>query len=683
MLARLAWIVGADVSPVAINRAARRTEGSEPWTERLVRGLDELGVRARAFDGTVHAAARATGPAHPVVGVCAQGYLILLERRGRRVLVELPDGTTATLSSGRLAEVVEPDDLKSVRWVAVDPPLGIGETSTEDAPGVRPTPGARLRRLMRRERHDLGVVAIYAAGVGLLTLATPVAVQALVSAVAFGTLLAPLIVLAILLGAGLTLSSVLRALSTWVTEVLQRRIVLRLVDDLAHRLPRVPLSRFDRTDGRELLNRFFDVFTVQKTGASLLLGALDIVLTAAAGMLVLAFYHPLLLAFDVLLVAAMGFVVFGLGRAATPTAVVESKKKYALAAWLQDIAEHPHAFKSAGGAELARRRAEALLTGYLEARATHFRVVFKQIGGALTLHVLASTALLAMGGWLVIERQLTLGQLVAAELIVTAVVSSFAKIGKHLESGYDLLAAIDKLGELADLPIEASGDDVLERSAGEGVALQLERVALEKDGVALLEETTIAFARGERIAIGGEGASGRSTLAELLAGLRPPTRGRLIVERADARDLARDALARTTSLVRGDEVIRGSIADNVVFGRDLDKRSVREALTAVDLLDRVAELPEGLSTQLVRGGSPLSRGQVARLTIARAIAGRPGLLVVDRALDILDRSSRRWLFDVLASPSAPWTLLLVTDDAELRARCDRTIAIRDGILVED
>ena len=88
------------------------------------------------------------------------------------------------------------------------------------------------------------------------------------------------------------------------------------------------------------------------------------------------------------------------------------------------------------------------------ARRQHFRVLLRQFAFALCLQALASTVLLGVGGWLVVTGELTLGQLVASELVVTAIVSAFAKIGKSLESFYDLMAAVDKVGHLLDLPIE-------------------------------------------------------------------------------------------------------------------------------------------------------------------------------------------------------------------------------------
>ena len=168
----------------------------------------------------------------------------------------------------------------------------------------------------------------------------------------------------------------------------------------------------------------------------------------------MAFYHPALLGFDLVLLLCLGLVVFGLGRGAVGSAIRESRAKYAVAAWLQDLTRNPTAFKLHSGNQLALDRADQLAIDWLDARRVHFRVVMRQILFALGLQALAATALLGIGGWLVIRGELGLGQLVAAELIVMMIVGSFAKIGKHLESFFDLLASMDKLGHLFDLSTE-------------------------------------------------------------------------------------------------------------------------------------------------------------------------------------------------------------------------------------
>jgi ABC-type bacteriocin/lantibiotic exporter with double-glycine peptidase domain len=680
------------------------------WPARLAAACEELGIRARLFRGTVAQAAKAVGPEHPVVGRAPgrDEWVLMTDRRGRALRLEtLADPSGRWASVAQIASIVDPDGSELLDWVVIEP-LGLLVSPGQGGGGAaagggggggsgggasggsdhhdHPSPFAILRTLIRQERHDLAVVFVYAVGVGLLGLATPIAVQLLVGTVAFNTLTQPLLVLSLMLIAGLAFAAVLRALQAWVVELLQQRIFVRLVTELAHRLPRVRRSAYDEEHGTELVNRFFDVFTIQKSATVLLLGGLEVTLTAAVGMLVLAFYHPLLLALDVVLMLGIVVVLFVLGRGATSTALRESRAKYAMASWLEEVATHRLAFGLAGGPRLARTRVDQLAVEYLTSRRAHFRVVFRQFIGALVLQALSSGAVLGLGGLLVIERQLTLGQLVAAELIVTAVVASFAKLGKHLETSYDLLAALDKVSHLTSLPLETSGPETRKRPG----ALAPLRV-LAKDvsfayegGEPAVTGVSLAIEPGERVALRGRSGAGRSTMMELLAGLRPPSTGRVELDGVDAQDLHRDALRERVALIRRGEWASGTVLENVTFGRtDVDPAEAREALAAVGLLEEMASLPEGLRTKLRRNGSPLSEGQLIRLSIARAIAGRPALLLIDGALDALDRAKREQVFSALASPSAPWTLAIVTSDGDILARCDRAITLVDGTIAEE
>ncbi|HJL19951.1 MAG TPA: ATP-binding cassette domain-containing protein [Sandaracinaceae bacterium LLY-WYZ-13_1] len=695
LVTRLAVAAGLEVDPERVRAAVRCTSGDDDcaWTDRLLRTCEELGLRAERLTGTVADAAAAVGPEHPVVACTADGdWLVLHDRRGRSLLVDAPGlERPRWMRRGAIAERIDPSSLGAVAWVAVDPPSLFQNVETQEADASdgddppAPSPMARLRSLLRQERHDVAVVLVYAIGVGLLTLATPIAVQAVVNTVAFGTLLQPLVVLALLLLAGLAFAAALRALQAWVVEILQRRLFLRLVADLSHRLPRVKLSAFDAAHGPELVNRFFDLFTIQKAASSLLLGGLEIVLTALVGMLVLAFYHPLLLAFDVVLMALVAVILFVLGRGATQSAVKESKTKYEVAGWLEEVARHPVAFKLAGGPHLARTMADQLASDYLGARRKHFKVVFRQLLGALALQAFASAGVLGIGGWLVIERQLTLGQLVAAELIVTAVVASFAKIGRYLETSYDMLAALDKVGQLIDLPLEPAAKTAeLPAPSARGTHLAATGITFGFQGrEALLRGLDLSVEPGQRVAISGVSGSGRTALVDVLVGLREPGSGRVEVDGMDVRDLHRSALRSRVAVVRGVEIVVGTIADNVTFGRpDVGPAEVREALRQVDLLDEIAQLPDGLRTVITPTGAPLSGGQAERLTLARALAGRPSLLVVDRALDGLDAHTREHVLGAVFSADAPWTLLVITDDPAVTIRCGRTLALEDGRLTE-
>lgn len=565
---------------------------------------------------------------------------------------------------------------------AVHLSVSVNDSSTDnvhdaphhDAHGAHPhgpSPTQRLFGLLRGETRDLWVVLTYAVGVGLLSLVVPIATASLVNTVSFGTVVQPLVVLTFLVLVGLSFEGLMRALQFWVVEVLQRRVFVKVALDLARRLPRVHATAFDRASGPELVNRFFDVLTVQKTAATLLLDGLAVLLQALIGTLLLAFYHPILLAFDAVLVAGMFVILVPLGRGAIDTSLQESKAKYAVAAWLEEIARLTHAFRGGAPADFAERRADQLSQRYLSARAAHFAIVFRQHVGSLTFKAVLSAALLGVGGWLVIQRGLTIGQLAAAELVVTAVVAGMAKFAKQLESWYDLVTAADKLGHLTDLPLERTdGHDVPDASP-RGVRLELRAVTFSHDGRSdALRDVSLAVAPGARVAVLGRSGSGKSTLAELITGRRAPQSGNVFIEGADLRELSLDAVRAAVSVVRDVEIFDGTVAENVAVGRPtVTPDRVRAALSALRLDDEVAALSDGVNTWLSTRGAPLSATQAHTLMFARAIASQPRMIVVDGALDGLDAEVVRDVMGALTAPGAPWTLLVLTHRDEIAAMC--------------
>jgi len=540
------------------------------------------------------------------------------------------------------------------------------------------SPLARLWALLRPERSDIFVLLVFSLVVGLLTLAVPIASQSLIDTVAFGRFLQPVVVMSLLLLAFLSFSAAIQGLESYVVEIIQCRLFARVSADLAYRLPRV---RTESQDGKylpELVNRFFDIVTVQKVTAKLLLDGLTLVLTTVIGMSVLALYHPWLLGFDVVLLAMLAFVIFILGRGAVATSIKESKNKYATAAWLQDLARCAVTFKYDGGAEFALERTDQIVSEYLSTRKMHFRVLMRQILFALSIQAVASAVLLGIGGWLVMTGQLTLGQLVAAELIVTVIVGSFAKLGGYMESFYDLLASVDKLGVLLDLPIEEQ-EGVLHQFPAQPSSLTVHNVDYSfAGGACVLESLILEIRSGERVALVGPG---KSVLLDLIFGLRNPTHGHLSLDGIDPRDLRPDFLRRRVALVRGSEVFHGSVAENVHLARpEITFNKIRDALEQVGLLDGVLALPEGIETDLSSAGVPLTENQLRRLMLARAIAGRPGLLLIDGVLDTLPDEEAEELMGTLCDPRQPWTLLIVTSRASLHEHCQRVVELREDSL---
>lgn len=546
------------------------------------------------------------------------------------------------------------------------------------------SPLQRLLQLIIAERKDIALVIIYGIAVGIFSLVVPIAAQSLVNTVAFNSLLQPILVLTSIVLLMLGIASILRIIQTAIVENIQQRIFARISLDLAYRLPRIRIEAYDQARGTELVNRFFEVLTVQKTAALMLLDGLTIVLQAAIGLILLAFYHPILLAFDVFLAVCMGVVIWIPARRAISTSIKESKEKYKVAAWLEEIARNPLAFKLLQGAHHALTRADELTRDYLFARKAHFRTLVRQISGTLLVQTIVSALLLGLGSVLVIKKQLTLGQLVAAEIVVTMVVSGFAKFGKYLESFYDLTASVDKLGNLFDLPLEHEEGESSESIAkATSFTVQFKNVSFYYKSSSLPALFEINFLAGPkaRLGIDGVNGSGKSTLLDLIVGLRLPKSGAVEISGIDLREAKLEEVRKHVALVRKVEIFDGSILENIRVGRcDISIEEVRDALFKVSLLDEISVLPNGLMTDLTGSLNPLSAGQAQRLMLARAIVGKPKLLLLDEALENIDSKTKSHILKSLFDSNAPWTLILATHDPFELAYCETVVRLHDGKL---
>lgn len=667
----------------AVDEASRMvSETSENsrnnWQRCLVEASQSLGYVSRIMEGSLQELTGLASDGAKVVLRSADGNIWrgIYGNGGRRLRLLQSNSVRPVVELSRRAvekRLISEGFTGQLTCVVIEPKT-IQSHDTSHEQEHHQSPLLRMFSLLTTERTDIGVVCVFALVTGLLGMATPLAVRALVDTVSFGSVLQPVIWLSLILLTFLLFKAAIKALQTWVVEIIQRRLFARLASELAWRLPRSKVDAFHGAYPPELVNRFFDVVSVQKVVSSLLLDGISLMLSMIVGMIVLAFYHPYLLAFDFVLIGLM-ILVYLLGRGAVNTSIRESRSKYAMAAWLEDMARCRIAFRYDGAPEFALEKSDRLIYEYIHARTKHFRVLMRQLIAILLMQALGSTALLAIGGWLVLIGQLSLGQLVAAELIVAIVVDSFAKMSKHIESFYDLLASVDKIGHLLDLRTERT-DGLLTIPSGAGFVIQ-EVAVHDHDRHCSLNPVSLTIRPGERIAVVGDDSSGKSLLLDVLFGLREPGQGAVSFNGLDPRDLRPDILRRRVALIRDVEIFEGSIAENVHLERpDVSIADVRTALEAVGLLPRIQQLPQGLDTTLNPAGTPLTPAQCRRLMIARAIAGHPEILLVDEILDALpDAESEMILRKILAADNS-WTILVVTSRPHLQRMLNRVLEIR-------
>ena len=680
----------------ALDQRQSTPGGIEVWATLFAKAAGSLQLRTRHHDAVASHALRALQDETSVVTYlsgreedCAWLAISKISRSRFSVMFRGPRKERRMKMShkqlvrfiGRVAGNV------ALPWMYVEPLFAmraIGGVLTEE-PGLKPIqPWARLRALVRLEKNGLWILFTHALVTGLLTLVTPVAIQALVNTVAFGSLLQPLFVLTMLLFGGLSFRAVIQAHSVWATEMLQRRIFVRMTEDLGERISRIHFDAYRTRNLPEMMLRFFDVMTVQKSISGLILDGLGLILQLTVGLALLAFYHPLLLLFDIVLIIFLSSVVMMFARQAMRTAVDESYAKFNTAGWLHNLVSQPLLFRSSGGQNYASTRSQALCRDYLDARHEHFRRLIRQFIGGFGLQVFAMVSLLGMGGFLVINRQLTLGQLVAAELVIGVTAVGFSKLGKHLEKMYDLLAGLDKLGTLIDLPIEHSGRELPITSGA--ATLEIENLRTHRGaGGPALDIPYLRVGPRESIALSGVSGSGKSTLLDLIWGVRESYDGSLRIDGLEEKLADVSSWRDCVYLIRGTEFIDGTVWDNLTLGNlALRKEAVQFVLEAVGLDERIRLFPKGLDTRLLPSGAPLSSTEKHLFVLARALLQHPRLVLIDGILDYLNLSpqnKQRVLYSVLG-PETPWTAIVASADPEVLSYCSRHLRLEDGYLSE-
>lgn len=482
-------------------------------------------------------------------------------------------------------------------------------------------------RVLGPDKGFIRLALVYGAAISLLSLATPISVQLLINSVANTALAAPLFTLSLLLFVLLLIAGGLMALRIAVMARFEQRFFARLVAEITLRAIHAQNPFFVDARRGDLFNRFFDLGTVQKALTSLLIGGFAIVLQSLVGLIVTSFYHPFFLAFNALLVLLVVIIWRLWLRPSLASAVAKSHAKHAAAHWLESVGGSNGFYKSARHIHFAIDRSEAMTAGYVSAHRRHFGHTFSQTLCLLLLYAMASAGLLAMGGWLILQGELSVGQLVAAELILSGVFYGIAQLGGYLEVFYDLAAGLEELSLFWDVPQETTP--------------QAEAHALPHGGIRLrgvqmgAHHLDFAVESGEQVGILAAPGVERS-IAILLKRLQTPERGFVSVGGADLGTFDMVQLRADVVVLDRPSIVEMSVRDYLRLSAPGRAEAMLEALALVGLEERIGSLPGGLDTMLSGTGWPLSVGETMALKLAGAILARPRVLVLSPLYDMLE-----------------------------------------------
>ncbi|MCU0367712.1 MAG: ATP-binding cassette domain-containing protein [Cyclobacteriaceae bacterium] len=559
--------------------------------------------------------------------------------------------------------------------------------STASENGKTPSPLKRFTRLLGTERKEIFYILFYAVLIGLISLVVPLGIQATVELISGGVFFSSVYLLIGLVILGVLLSGGLQIVQIGLVEYLQRRIFTKASLEFAFRIPRIRIESIQNNYAPELINRFFDVLTIQKGLPKILMDLSSAVIQIFFGLLLISLYHPFFVFFSIFLVLVLFLIFYATGQRGLNSSIQESKYKYKVVQWLEELARALQSFKLAGSTDLAIRKTDYNVNNYLKNRKNHFHVLITQFSFIVVFKTLITGGLLIMGTILVVDRQITLGQFVASEIVIILILNAVEKIIMYMDVVYDMLTAVDKVGHVTDLPIERVGGFDFPTSIEKGFAVRTKNLKYKysASGYYAIKGIDLEIKSGELVCITGKGNSGKTSLMNILTGLFSDFEGLVTINNYSVRDLdlthMRDKVAKNISQ---EDLFDGTVLENITLGRaGTTVHDALEALEKVGLSDTINSFPKGIETPVISGGKGLSKTVIHKLILARCLAKKPKLLVLNDFFTTLTKSDKMELLTCITKSTTPCTTIIVSKDPYIMSVCDRVIVMEDGLVRQE
>lgn len=526
-----------------------------------------------------------------------------------------------------------------------------------------------IKKIACIEKNELVLIFIYTIVSSFLYLVIPVAAQGLVTFVSFGQITQPLFILGACVLIALISAATANLLQIYLVENIQQRLFAKTALAFAKNIPKLIIDIFDNYRGTELTNRYFDIFVAQKSLAELLLSGIAFLLQTVLGMLLLAFYHPYFVVFDALLLASFIFCIFLPLKNGLDTSISESSAKYKVAAWLEEMSRIPMLFKFNNNDRVGFKLADDKIYNYLFFRQKHFKQIFKHAIGGYAIQSLSITSLLLLGGILVIKNQLTLGQLVAAEVIVASIGQAAQKLSKNLENFYDLYAASDKLNFLLDLPVESSNGIAKKEPfvLSKPVSLVVDNISfLNERRKPILEDISFKIKAKDKLVIYADIGKGKTLLCRILTGIINYDSGSILYDNVNIKNIDIKDLRGSISYINNIEFFDGTLYENMVMSNDnITIQEVSDAINKFNLEGVISKLENGLFTVVNDNHHSLSDSDLLILMFVRAYLSKPAFIIIDNVLDYMPDGNKQMIIDFLKNDFFNTTILITTNQKNL------------------
>ncbi len=547
------------------------------------------------------------------------------------------------------------------------------------------TPLERFKNLILIDKRDIYQIMLYSLFGGLISLTLPLGIQSIVNFIQAGKVSTSWGILVIVVVIGVILVGVFKIMQYRITENLQQKIFVRSSFDFAYRFPKIKFNQLYNQYPPELANRFFDTLSIQKGFSKLLLDISTAILQILFGMILLSLYHPFFILFGLLLLGLLYIIFKGNFKIGLETSLKESKFKYKVAHWIQEIARNHLSFKNQNLFEFSLNKNDILVSDYLNYREKHFRILKKQFIQLVGFKTIITAGLLIIGGILVLNQQMNIGQFVAAEIVILTIITAVEKLFGGLELFYDVLTSLEKLGAVSDLEVERENKLQNFLIENEDITLEVKNVSYKypESEIPILNKINLTINPKDRIVIKGTNGSGKSTLIRLLAKILEPSAGILFVNNMNIDKINIGNYRSKVGLItRDDSTFEGSILDNITCQNQSIKMSeINYILEKVQLIDFIKTLPLGLDTPLFPEGKQINASVAQKIILARCILSKPEILLLEDPINKVDKEHSIKIIEFLMDVNNPWTLVVTAGNENWEKQATKTITLENGQIV--
>lgn len=547
-------------------------------------------------------------------------------------------------------------------------------------------PLTRLIQLLKLDKKDIVQIIFYAIFSGLVSLSLPLGIQAIINFIQAGRISISWILLVCLVVIGVAFVGILSLMQLRITEDLQQKIFVRSSFEFAYRIPKIKFEVFYKQYPPELANKFFDTLTLQKGISKLLIDFSAALLQIIFGLLLLSLYHTFFIVFGFMLFVLL-YIIFKFSYAkGLQTSLSESKYKYKVATWLQELARNSNTFKRENQFVFGLQKNDALVQEYLKYRESHFSVLKRQFSQLIIFKIIITASLLLIGGFLVLNQQMNIGQFVAAEIIILLVINSVEKIILGLETFYDVLTSIEKLGTVTDLEIERENQLKRKTKLFQSITLEADDICFKYPDSSdiILNKISLKIEQGEKILISGDNGAGKTTLLRLLAGLINPTSGNLYINDDTFNKLDNiEYRSHIATMVQNESLFEGTIYENITFGKEVNQNELKEVLQQLRLLSFIKTLPDGLDTLISSEGKKLTSSNIQKIILARCIISNPKILFLENPTNKMDEKTANEIIEYLTDSKHNWTLIVTSKNKNWAKKINRELVLQNGSLIKE